>query len=1058
MKLRSLSRGFFAAVLLALLANLAVLVLIQRAGSAVRDAHVQRDQTQTFIEQLLQENDLLANLVQSFTTTADTRYLVYYYDILAIREGQRPPPAVLDPALYWREVIAGRRPHSLPEAGATRTLIAAMQARAFSERELAAARGMLADAARMQAIEKIAFAATQGLYDRSRQDFTSDAKPDPAYAIQLVHTANYETARADLMAAAASLRAMALARTQAAVDDSRSVLDRAILVAIAANVALLPLLLAVIVVMRQRVLLPIARLAEVADEHARGHHNARIGTPPGWVHELALLGRSQDAMAQAVQDELLRRDRTETALEAARAQAEQAARAKASFLSNMSHEIRTPMNAIIGMTHLALQTELNERQRHYLDKLGGASRLLLNLINDVLDFSKIEAGGMTLEHAPVRVEDLVAQAFELVRPMAQNKQIELVCEFADGSLLAERSTLMGDAVRLCQVLTNLLSNAVKFTPAGQVSLVVDTEASAATGDGRLTLVLEVTDTGVGMSTEQQQRLFQEFVQADASTTRRFGGTGLGLAITHRLVCAMGGQVTVRSAPGAGSCFRVSLPLAVAPAADGQALPEAVAAQRVLVVDDQTDTRSALLGLLHRLGVGSGGCLQGAGSAAEALRLLEQARARQQGFDLVLLDWVLPDGEGAAVVTRLRAAQPGLRIVIISAYGSEDVREQAQEAGASQFLDKPVLPGDLRAVLAPTTRTLPPETLGDLAGLRVLMAEDNELNQELALELLGRRGARVEVVNNGLQAVELLAARGPEAFDVVLMDLQMPVLDGLEATRQLRAQARFDTLPIVAFTAHASKEETRRGLAAGMQGYVTKPLNMDELVRVLKPYCSGSGSAVPAPAIAAPARGGQALPPLPGIDIERALLHFDQSPALLRRTLQSFASSYGDGIGHWQAWIDGGLWDELYRAAHMLQGLAGTLAVQPLRELALALERPARLRDAAAAAAALEPLQKALAALVTGLDEALQPHEAEPTGETMPAGLTLRPAEALAGLRELLAQSDGEAAEWWRQHRRVLRQALPASTLRTVGQAIGHFEFDAALIALDRRAEAQDSTT
>jgi two-component system, sensor histidine kinase and response regulator len=999
MKLSSVSRGFFAAVLLALVANLAVLVAIQRADHAVRDAHLQRDQAQRFTLQVLQENDLLAHLVQSFTTTGDTRYLAYYYDILAVRDGQRPPPEADDAALYWREVIAGRRPSALPKTGTARNLMGDMQALAFTQEELASGRALLQVAERMQLTEKIAFAATQGLYERSTGEFVSEGRPDKAFAIELVHRADYEAARADLVAAGGQLRALALRRTQAVVDKTRQDLERAIASAILVNLALMPLVFAVTVLMRRRVLTPIHDLAQVAELHAKGEHKQRHGEQRGWVRELRILGNAQDKMAQAVADELHRRDRTEGELKSARAQAEQAARTKASFLANMSHEIRTPMNAIIGMTHLAQQTVLSDHQRNYLDKIQGASQLLLRVINDVLDFSKIEASGMTLENTPVRLEDVVAQAFSLVRPLAQQKQLELLCEYADASLLAERGCLQGDALRLAQVLTNLLSNAIKFTHEGQVRLLVDASPPSDDPTRPARLELSVSDTGIGMTAQQQSRLFQEFSQADDSTTRRFGGTGLGLAISQRLVRLMGGDVTVQSRVNQGSTFIVSLPLVVAVGEhSANHLPVAAAQCRLLVVDDQADTRAAMLGQLHTLGVGRLAKLAGAASAAQAEAALLQAKARGEPIDLVLLDWVLPDGEGAAVIHRLRAAQPNVRIAVMSAYGAEDVREQAQQAGASPFLDKPVLPDDLRQLFLPRAATRVENQVASLQGLRVLLAEDNAVNQELAIELLTRRGALVEVVHNGLQAVERLAAAGPDAFDVVLMDLQMPVLDGLQATHRLRAQSRFDAVPIVAFTAHALADESARSLAAGMQGYVTKPLNVTELVRVLKPYIGRSASAVSAPPSAAAAlrpttanKAGAtpsaAAPGLArardntnpeflrvvGIDIERALSHFDNSNALLMRTLSAFAKAYGPGIAAWRDWLDTEQWSELHRAAHTLQGLAGTVGAVGLRALALNLERHSKAHDADAARPALLLLQQALHELVAALDEALHPH-------------------------------------------------------------------------------------
>ena len=1060
MSLKPYSRAFVAIVLLALCANLAFLVAIRGAEHSMHRAFEARDRTATLLDDLVHENDLLAQLVQSFTTTGEVRYLSEYYQVLTRRNG------------------------SAEQVGAP--VIERMRQLNFKEDELALAAEAFAAAARMQAIEKIAFAATQGLYNRNDQEFVSDGEADRAYATELVHSPEYENQRAALKTAVRQMAEKANVRTEAEVSRMRERLNLSIVAGIFVDLALVPLLIASLHLLRRQVLQPIDRLVTTTRRFSAGDFTARSAHPShAGVEELEALSVVLDDMACAIQRDLARRDADQRELKAARDAAESATEAKSRFLANMSHEIRTPMNAIMGMTHLALQTDLTPEQRDFLEKAQGASHMLLSLINDVLDFSKIEAGSMRFEDAPFVVETVVAQAIELVRQPAQDKDLELLCDITDASLLAGRGTVRGDGLRLQQVLTNLLSNAVKFTPAGQVRLTVDTDP-AHDRPHEVALVFAVHDTGIGMNEEQLAGLFREFAQADVSTTRRYGGTGLGLAISRRLVELMGGTISARSEPGAGSRFEVRLTLALETSAPG---PLACAASartaRVLVVEDQADTRNVLLGQLHKLGIGAQGRIVGVSTAAQAMSTLEEAAASGQAYSHVLLDWVLPDAEGAVVLGQLREHDPTLQVAVISAYGSDLVRQQARSLGVVDFISKPVLPADLRRLFPVRTAPVSAPThpaQARLDGLCVLLAEDNPLNQELATQLLTRRGARVEVAANGLEAIERLAARGPSHFHVVLMDLQMPVLDGIEATRRLRADPNFAHLPVFAITAHALADERARCLAAGMQGHIAKPLDMNSLVGTLAPYIppestdgdralsTGSASSPPPSPVRPPLTVPAPLAPMPALNTAQALARFDGQPGLYRSTLRSFARDYGPGIAAWSDWLAEGRWDELRRATHTLQGLARTIGADTLAVVATDLERACAQTDTASAAAALGPLAAELADVVAQIDAAIEPpppwmvsapntlpggdmprygavgpRAGESEGEG--GGASIPPQVALDTLRALLHASDSQSLEWWQAHHVTLQRALPAPVARRLVQAMRQLDFDAALAAL-----------
>jgi two-component system, sensor histidine kinase and response regulator len=707
-----------------------------------------------------------------------------------------------------------------------------------------------------------------------------------------------------------------------------------------------------------------------------------------------------------------------------------ATEAKTRFLAQISHEIRTPMNAVMGMTQLALQTQLNAEQRDLLTKSDAASRTLLSLINDVLDVSKIEAGHMEIESLPLRLEDVVAQAVELVRPVHANPAVALICDWADASLLGERGQLRGDALRLQQVLVNLLSNAIKFTPAGQILLRLAAHPSDA--QGRVPLSITVQDSGIGMDAAQLDGLFREFKQGDASIQRRYGGTGLGLVIARRLVELMGGTLDVRSQPGKGSSFEIHLPLPLDPAGKP---PPPLQPLRLLLAKARVDSREATLALLRHLGLGPG--LAASVDVAGTLAALAEARRAGRPFDWLLLDWLLPGpgATGAELLAQLRREYPALRIAVLSPPGTDDEPAQARAFGARALCPKPLLAGELRRLLSdgPNDRPAGIDTQS-LAGLRVLLVEDHPINQEIALRLLSSRGAEVDVAGNGQEGLDLLLARGPEAYDLVLMDLQMPVLDGLSATRRLRELPEFNALPVLAMTAHALAEERAQCVAAGMQGHIAKPLDVARLVRELQRYRPRSQPIAPPP----PSPPAPPSPPRPTLDLQLGLHQFDGQAALYRRTLQGFANQYIAGLGQWPAWLADGNWVELRRAAHTLQGLAATLGAQPLHQVALTLERSAAAADAAGAGAQLGQVEAGLALLLVEVQAVLaRPLDGAAPRATGPGNV--------AELRQLLAQSDSRALDWWQAH--GAHSGLDAELQQRLDRAIAAMDFDAAALVL-----------
>ncbi len=623
------------------------------------------------------------------------------------------------------------------------------------------------------------------------------------------------------------------------------------------------------------------------------------------------------------------------------ASAEKANRTKSEFLANMSHEIRTPMNVILGMSQLAEDTQLSTLQLNYIEKIKSAANSLLGIINDILDYSKVEAGKMTIENINFELDAMIDSTVELIGLQASEKNLELLTDI-DPNI---PGNLIGDPLRLSQIINNLMSNAIKFTQKGSVILRCEKMQQDA---DKIVIKFSVYDTGIGIKEEARNRLFKPFSQADGSTTRQFGGSGLGLTISKRLCELMGGTIWAENNKGLGAVFSTTIPFSLMKSAKKATIKRktGLKGKRALVVDDNADARKITMKLLKSLEFK----VTGVDSGKNALIKLHDAEENGKIFSIVLLDWKMPEMDGIEVCKLIKKNfhSRNLKILMLTAFGSEEIRKQAINAGFNGFLNKPVRASILfDAVMmafghkTTSIKTKTSTNTNSLKGAKILLAEDNQCNQEIASGLLKKMGMEIVIANNGKEAVEKVTSMD---FDLVLMDIQMPEMDGLTATRKIRQLSLpgIKKLPIIAMTAHAMKGDWEKSIEAGMNDHITKPVDPELLYNTIKKHLPKHIHSQPTD-ITSQSKKREAkapqvtVPKIDGINIKAGLMYTDNDPEFYMQMLSNLAKDYKDIEVRVRTEVEKNNMEAAVTLAHSLKGLAATLGVDPVKTAAAELE-------------------------------------------------------------------------------------------------------------------------